>query len=177
MTDDPFPREAFGTLLRRLPAYGRLAWRLGRDPFISRARRALLAGAVGYLASPIDLVPGVIPVLGQLDDIAFVLAALKVALSGLDPARRGAHLAAVGLSDADLATDLRTVRTTAGWIVRAGGRTGRRVVGAGARAAIRGTRLVGRTTARGRDTVAASLGGWSARIRPQRKAFAADDPA
>jgi uncharacterized membrane protein YkvA (DUF1232 family) len=144
VNDDPFPREAFGALIRRVPAYGRLAWRLGRDPLLSRARRAAVVAAAGYLASPIDLVPGLIPVLGQLDDIALVLAALRLALDGLDPARRQAHLAAVGLSDTDLGTDLRTVGATGAWIGRAGVRTGRRVLGSGVRAAVRGSRAVGR---------------------------------
>jgi len=155
MSDDPFPREAFGALVRRVPAYGRLAWRLGRDPLVSRARRAAVVAAAGYLASPIDLVPGILPVLGQLDDIAVVLAALRLALDGLDPARRHAHLVAVGLSDADLATDLRTLGSTGAWAGRAGVRTGRRVLGSGARAAVRGSRVVGRMVGRTAGSIAA----------------------
>jgi len=155
MADDPFPREAFAAMLRRVPAYGRLAWRLGRDPLLSRARRAAVVAAAGYLASPIDLVPGLIPVLGQLDDIAVVLAALRIALDGLDPARRHVHLEAVGLSDADIATDLRTVGSTGAWIGRAGARTGRRVLASGWRAAVRGTRVVGELAGRTVRSIAA----------------------
>ena len=96
MSEDPFPSEAFGALLRRLPRYARLAWAVGRDPALSRARRgAVLAGAA-YLVSPIDLVPGIIPVLGQLDDLVVVLTTLRLALDGLSPARRQAHLARSG---------------------------------------------------------------------------------
>ncbi len=102
MAEDPFPRERVGATLRRMPAYLKLSWRLARDPLLSRARRAAVIAAAGYLASPIDLVPGVIPVVGQLDDIAFAIAALKLALSGLDPVRRRAHLESVGLGDDDL---------------------------------------------------------------------------
>lgn len=143
---DPFPREAFGTLIHRLPAYGRLAWRLGRDPLLSRARRAAVLGGAAYLVSPIDLVPGFIPVLGQLDDIAVVLASLRLALDGSSPARRQVHLSAVGLTDDDLATDLRAVGSTAAWIGRAGIRTGWRVGVAGARALGRGSGRVGGAT-------------------------------
>ena len=57
-------------LVRRLPGYGRLAWRLARDPRLSRRRRTAVAAAAAYLISPIDLVPGIIPVAGQLDDAA-----------------------------------------------------------------------------------------------------------
>jgi uncharacterized membrane protein YkvA (DUF1232 family) len=152
---DPFPKDAFSTLIRRLPAYGRLAWRLGRDPLISRTRRAAVIGGAAYLVSPVDLVPGFIPVLGQLDDIAVVLATLRLALDGLSPTRRHAHLAAVGLSDDDLSTDLRTVGSTAAWIGRAGVRTGWRVGVAGARVLGRGSRRVGGATVRGVGSLAA----------------------
>ena len=103
MTHDPFPRERVAAMVRRMPAYLRLSWRLGKDPLLSKARRAAVIAAAGYLASPVDLVPGVIPVLGQLDDIAVALAALRLALGGLDPERRRVHLEAVGLEDGHLA--------------------------------------------------------------------------
>lgn len=149
-TQDPFPRERFTDMLKRMPAYLRLAWRLARDPLLSRTRRAAVIGAAGYLASPIDLVPGVIPVLGQLDDIAVALAAIRLALAGLKPERRREHLDAVGLTDAHLAADLRTVGATTAWIARAGGRTAARAARAGARIAARGAVL----TARGARAVA-----------------------
>jgi uncharacterized membrane protein YkvA (DUF1232 family) len=135
MTHDPFPRDRVTEMVRRMPAYLRLSWRLGKDPLLSKARRAAVIGAAGYLASPVDLVPGVIPVLGQLDDIAVALAALRLALGGLDPERRRAHLGAVGLEDGHLAADLRTVGATTAWIGRAGYRTTKRAAVAGGRAA------------------------------------------
>jgi uncharacterized membrane protein YkvA (DUF1232 family) len=147
MPDDPFPRERVTATLRRLPAYVKLAWRLARDPLLGRARRAAVMAAAGYLASPIDLVPDVFPVLGRLDDIAVAIAALRFALAGLDPERRRAHLVAVGLEDDDLNQDLRTVAAASAWLVRAGARTtgrvarrGGRLAATGARAAAHGTR-------------------------------------
>ncbi|HET7728062.1 MAG TPA: YkvA family protein [Candidatus Limnocylindrales bacterium] len=134
---DPFPRAEFGGLVRHLPAYARLAWRLAREPLLSRARRIAVVAAAGYLASPIDAVPGVIPVAGQLDDVAVAIAAIRFALAGLDAERRRAHLAAVGLEDGDLAADLRTTGTITAWLVRAGARGG-----------LRGGRLGVRTAAR-----------------------------
>jgi uncharacterized membrane protein YkvA (DUF1232 family) len=53
-----------------------LVSRLMRDSRVPRRRKLLLAGLVGYLALPFDLVPDFIPVAGQLDDVlvvAFVL--------------------------------------------------------------------------------------------------------
>jgi uncharacterized membrane protein YkvA (DUF1232 family) len=122
--DDAFPRERFIALVRRLPAYARLAWRLSRDPRLSRGRRTAVAAAAAYLISPIDLVPGIIPVAGQLDDAAVALLGLRFALRGLPAADREAHLDASGLAAADLDHDLGTVRQGAAWMLRRGGRIG-----------------------------------------------------
>ena len=80
MTQDPFPRDRIAAMVRRMPAYLRLSWRLGKDPLLSKARRAAVIGAAGYLASPVDLVPGVIPVLGQLDDIILIPLGVTLAM-------------------------------------------------------------------------------------------------
>ncbi|HUG47663.1 MAG TPA: DUF1232 domain-containing protein [Candidatus Limnocylindria bacterium] len=142
-----FPREEFGALLRRLPAYGRLAFALARDPRLSRVRRAAVLAAAGYVVSPIDLVPGIIPVVGQLDDLAVALAAIRFALDGLKPEVRAERLAAVGLAPADVEQDLQTTRSIAVWLGRTGLRTGRRLAGAAADAggrAARGALAAGR---------------------------------
>jgi uncharacterized membrane protein YkvA (DUF1232 family) len=138
--DDRFPMDRFGALVRRLPAYARLAWRLGRDERLGGGRRAAVVGAAAYLASPIDLVPGIIPVAGQLDDAAVALLGLRFALRGLSPAERQAHLDAVGLVASDLDDDLTTVRLGAGWMLRRGGRLGVRAARGLARAGIAGLR-------------------------------------
>lgn len=122
--DDAFPRERFIALVRRLPAYARLAWRLSRDPRLGRTRRTAVAAAAAYLISPIDLVPGIIPVAGQLDDAAVALLGLRFALRGLPAADRQAHLDASGLTATDLDHDLGTVRLGAAWLLRRGGRIG-----------------------------------------------------
>jgi uncharacterized membrane protein YkvA (DUF1232 family) len=49
-----------------------LTGRLMSDPRVPRRRKLLLAGLVGYLALPFDLVPDFIPVAGQLDDALVV---------------------------------------------------------------------------------------------------------
>ena len=132
--------ERFGALLKRLPAYARLAWRLGRDQRLSGGRRAAVVGAAAYLASPIDLVPGIIPVAGQLDDAAVALLGLRFALRGLPPAEQQAHLEAAGLVAEDLDFDLATVRQGAAWMLRRGARLGMRAGRAMGRGALRGAR-------------------------------------
>lgn len=134
---DPFPREPFLELVRRLPAYGRLAWRVAREPELSRGRRAVLLAGAAYLLSPIDLVPGIIPVAGQLDDAAAVLLALRAALAGLPTATQDRHLADTGLSRELLDADLQTIGATGAWMARGAGRL-----------AWRGARATGRLGAR-----------------------------
>jgi uncharacterized membrane protein YkvA (DUF1232 family) len=56
--------------------------RLARDGRISRPRRALLFGVLGYLALPIDLVPDFLPGIGQLDDAVLLGLALRVVVRG-----------------------------------------------------------------------------------------------
>jgi uncharacterized membrane protein YkvA (DUF1232 family) len=63
-------------LLRALPDLGRMLVRLVADPLLPRAAKIALAAALVYLASPLDLIPDFIPLLGYLDDV--LLAALVV---------------------------------------------------------------------------------------------------
>lgn len=127
-----FPREEFGALVRRLPAYARLAWALAMDPRLSKARRAVVLAGAAYVISPIDLVPGVVPVLGQLDDLAIALGVIRFALDGLKPEYRAERLAAAGLSEQALSADIATTRAIAAWLARSGIRAGRRLASAAA---------------------------------------------
>jgi uncharacterized membrane protein YkvA (DUF1232 family) len=174
VTDEPFPRARFDALVGRLPAYLKLAWRLVRDPLLSRTRRMALVAAAAYLVSPVDAVPGAIPVLGQLDDLAVAIGAIKLALAGLSPARRREHLMAVGLVEADLMSDLRGIAAITGWILRKGGRLtakgvriGARAAVAGGRAAVTGAGIVagGAKTVATRSVAAAGMGRTALRAR------------
>jgi uncharacterized membrane protein YkvA (DUF1232 family) len=121
-------------LIVRLPAYARLYWRLLRGGGLSPAQRALAIGSLVYMVSPIDLVPGFIPVAGQMDDIAVALLGLRALLGGMPPAAAEGHLAAVGLSRAQLDADLATLGRTALTLARQGLRIAGKVAQAGARA-------------------------------------------
>jgi len=136
---DPFPRDAFAALLGRLPRYARLALRLARDPRVPRSRRATLLAAGAYLASPIDLVPGIIPVAGQLDDAAAVLLALRAALNGLPADDRAVAFAEAGLEADAIDIDLRTIGSTYAWL----GRRAARLAWRGTKALARAGRWLG----------------------------------
>ena len=143
--DDPFPRERFTALLRRLPNYARLAWRLARDERLPRSRRAALLAGAAYLVSPIDLVPGIIPVAGQLDDAVAVLLAIRLALAGLPPADRDAALMDAGLDQRAIGDDLRTIGATYAWL----GRQGARITWRATRTAVRAGSRLGARLGRG----------------------------
>jgi len=67
-----------------LPGLLRLLWRLVRDPRVDRRRRWLAMGAAAYAASPVDLIPEAVPVLGKADDVLVVVLALRMLLDGAD---------------------------------------------------------------------------------------------
>jgi uncharacterized membrane protein YkvA (DUF1232 family) len=63
-------------LARFIPDCLVLMGRLMADSRVTRRRKLLFLGLLGYLALPFDLVPDFIPIAGQLDDVlvvAFVL--------------------------------------------------------------------------------------------------------
>ncbi len=169
--DDAFPTQRFTTLLKRLPRYARLSWGLAGEPRLSRSRRAALLGAAAYLVSPVDLVPGIVPVVGQVDDIAIALLALRAALRALDEPTRMRQLAAAGLQPGDLDEDTRTLGLVALWLGRRGVRLGRRLLALAAVAAGHAARAGGRLALRAGEAGArtsASAGGRAVRATGQR---------
>ena len=75
---------AFLPVASRAPLYARLIAALVVDDRVPTARKAMLAGAAGYIAFGRDLVPDDIPLLGGLDDIVVVALAIDVFLDGVD---------------------------------------------------------------------------------------------
>ena len=53
-------------------------WQFIRDPEVAWSRKAMAAGSLLYLVSPLDAVPDVIPVGGLLDDVAVILFVARV---------------------------------------------------------------------------------------------------
>src|SRR6266704_691418 len=74
---------AFLPLASRAPAYTRLLLALVVDERVPGSRKALLAGAIGYLAVGRDLIPDDIPVLGGLDDLVVVVLAVDLFIDGV----------------------------------------------------------------------------------------------
>jgi uncharacterized membrane protein YkvA (DUF1232 family) len=149
--DDPqasdpeaFPTARFAELIRRLPRYLRLAWGLAGEPSMPRSRRAGVVAAAVYLASPVDLIPGVIPVVGQLDDVAIAVLALRAALRAVDEPTRLRILADASMTQDDLDRDVETAGLAALWLGRQGVHLTRRLAGLAAAAALAAARAGGR---------------------------------
>jgi len=52
---------------------------------ISTANKAMIIGALGYMISPLDVVPDAIPIAGLSDDLAVLLFVLKKVWTDIDP--------------------------------------------------------------------------------------------
>ncbi len=55
------------------------------DPRTPKRTRYLLGAAIAYAASPIDLIPDFIPVIGHLDDIIILPVLIWLALQSVPP--------------------------------------------------------------------------------------------
>lgn len=66
-------------LIGFLPDCVTLMWRLRRDPAVPAKARAAVIVAGIWVASPIDLIPEFLPVIGPLDDAIVVALALRYA--------------------------------------------------------------------------------------------------
>ncbi|MBP6823999.1 MAG: DUF1232 domain-containing protein [Acidobacteria bacterium] len=68
-------KEAKGFLksvIMLIPNFLKLMGRLFTDSRVPMAEKAMLVGAIVYVISPLDLIPDVIPFIGQVDDLYLV---------------------------------------------------------------------------------------------------------
>jgi uncharacterized membrane protein YkvA (DUF1232 family) len=52
---------------------------------VSKSDKAIIIGALGYMISPLDVIPDAIPIAGLTDDFAVLLFVLKKVWTGIDP--------------------------------------------------------------------------------------------
>ena len=63
--------------MKQLPAYLRLLGGLLTDRRVSAVDKLLVAGAMAYIALPVDLIPDFIPFIGEVDDVFILVIALQ----------------------------------------------------------------------------------------------------
>ena len=84
----PHTREVEGTprtgakrtvmgYISELPRFLRLLWGLITDSRVAMLDKLLVAGAIAYIVTPIDLIPDFIPFLGEVDDVYLLVLALR----------------------------------------------------------------------------------------------------
>src|SRR5882672_10013827 len=78
-------------LLLFIPNMVILCARLLTDPRVPRTEKALVAGAIVYAIIPFDLIPDMIPFVGQLDDAYLIAMTLLRLMDRTDPAVLRAH--------------------------------------------------------------------------------------
>jgi len=68
------------SMLRTLVSHVRVSLRLLREPRVPLLLKLIPVLAGAYVISPLDFVPDVLPIIGQLDDIGIVFIALETFL-------------------------------------------------------------------------------------------------
>ena len=63
--------------IKQLPAYLRLLAGLLTDRRVNGVDKLLVAGAIAYIAMPLDFIPDFIPFLGEVDDVFLLVIALQ----------------------------------------------------------------------------------------------------
>jgi uncharacterized membrane protein YkvA (DUF1232 family) len=84
---DPVPAPRTGAkrtviyYMKQLPAYMRLLGGLLMDRRVAMMDKLLVAGAMAYIAMPVDLIPDFIPFIGEVDDVFILVLALQRLIS------------------------------------------------------------------------------------------------
>lgn len=143
--------KRFWEAVKRLPAYARLATAIVRDPEVPKGAKAVLGLGGGYAISPIDLIPGIIPVAGQMDDLYAVLTSLQQSLKRMPEDLAQKHLDGAGVTREQIDDDLAAVRDLAKLAVVKSVRFGGKALGRLSRAALKfaNNQLERRNTGRG----------------------------
>lgn len=78
-------RDALAEAVRLIPNMAKLVARLVLDPRVPQRSKLVLGLAAAYAASPIDLLPDVIPVVGWADDLLVLMFALDNLIARAGP--------------------------------------------------------------------------------------------
>lgn len=101
-------------LVIKLPTYARMVWGILRDPRTPLGLKGILAAALAYVILPVDLIPDVIPILGQADDLTVLLLVLDLFVQNAPTEVRAEHAARARNGTADLDRDLAKLRELMG---------------------------------------------------------------
>ena len=101
-------------LVRFLPDSGRLLYCLYRDPRTSRRWKGLFGLAVFMIVTPFINIPEVIPVVGEMETVALLLLASRIALARAPKDLVAEHEAAIADGSSLFHQDMQRAREMAG---------------------------------------------------------------
>jgi uncharacterized membrane protein YkvA (DUF1232 family) len=101
---------AFMPVASRMPMYARLVTALVMDERMPMARKALLAGAAGYVVLGRDIIPDHVPVIGGLDDLVVVVLAVEMFLDGVPEDLLREKLDELGIPRSEFERDIAQIR-------------------------------------------------------------------
>jgi uncharacterized membrane protein YkvA (DUF1232 family) len=93
-----------------MPSYVKLMYRLFKDKAVPDNAKRNLTLALGYNISPIDLIPGFIPVIGQIDNVYITIVLLKRAILSCPPEIARKHLIDADVCMDEIDQDIATAR-------------------------------------------------------------------
>jgi uncharacterized membrane protein YkvA (DUF1232 family) len=101
---------AFLPVASRIPTYARLVTALVIDDRMPAGRKALLAGAAGYLLIGRDVIPDSVPILGGVDDLVVVVLAVDLFLEGAPDDLLDEKLDELGIDRVSFDRDIAQIR-------------------------------------------------------------------
>ena len=101
-------------MIWKLPMYARVIWGLVRDPRTPLPLKGLLGAALAYLVMPFDLIPDMIPIIGQADDLTVLMLVLDLFIANAPAEVRKDHMERAKNGTADLDRDLAKLRSLMG---------------------------------------------------------------
>ncbi|MEG6617595.1 YkvA family protein [Peptococcaceae bacterium 1198_IL3148] len=124
-------------VLKRLSLYGQLTYDIFKTLKLTKRQKLILGAGLAYFVSPIDIIPGFIPILGQLDDIIVALTVLVKILKELSPENRNTYLDKFQLTLEMIENDLEMAKELAGQLAKKAVLSSGRLVHSGGKAAFK----------------------------------------
>ncbi|MHB1392417.1 MAG: YkvA family protein [Clostridia bacterium] len=104
-------RDIF-SIIGKLPRYSKLLIKMYKSRDIRKRHKVLLSMGIAYSLSPIELIPGIIPVAGQLDNLLIMLNCLEKVLNAYDAEIRSKYLDEAGITMEEIREDILLTRET-----------------------------------------------------------------
>lgn len=100
------------SVIDKLPKYSKLLVKLYKGRDINKRYKLLLSVGIAYSISPIELIPGIIPVAGQLDNLLVILRCLKKVLEASNTEVRNKYIKETCITIQEINEDIKITSDT-----------------------------------------------------------------